>query len=96
MKSLQDSLYNWLTIKIVCEERPDDTAAADTERMFFEILSDEHNISDIHFEKDDVMYYVHYTKGEERNKSRFPCELIEVMLKQIQSEPEKYVNYPED
>jgi hypothetical protein len=96
MKSLQDSLYNWLTIKIVCEDRPDDTAAADTERMFLEILLEEHNISDIQFEKDDVMYYVHYTKGEERSKCRFPRELIEVMLKQIQSEPEKYVNYPED
>ncbi|EWG11797.1 hypothetical protein [Cytobacillus firmus] len=96
MKSLQDSLYNWLTIKIVCEDRPDDTAAADTERMFLEILSEEHYITDIQVEKDDVMYYVHYTKGEDRNKSRFPRELIEVMLKQIQSEPEKYVNYPED
>ncbi|MDM5226377.1 hypothetical protein QUF73_09130 [Cytobacillus sp. NJ13] len=96
MKSLQDSLYNWLTIKIVCDERPDDTAAADTERMFFDILAEEHEISDIEVEKDDVMYFVHYTKGEERKKSRFPRELIEVMLNQIQNEPEKYVNYPEE
>ncbi|WP_436375621.1 hypothetical protein [Cytobacillus sp. BC1816] len=96
MKSLQDSLYNWLTIKIVCDERPDDTAAADTEKMFFDILSEEHRISDIEVEKDDLMYFVHYSKDRERKKSRFPRELIEVMLNQIQNEPEKYVNYPED
>ncbi|WP_026584264.1 hypothetical protein [Bacillus sp. J33] len=96
MKSLQDSLYNWLTIKIVSDNRPDDTAAAETEKMFFDILGDEHQVSDIEVENDEVMYYVHYTKEGERNKTRFPRELIEVMLDQIQTEPEKYVNYPND
>ncbi|GLB60350.1 hypothetical protein [Cytobacillus sp. NCCP-133] len=95
MKSLQDSLYNWLTIKIISDERPDDKAAIDTERMFFEILGDEHQISDLEVAKDEVMYYVHYTKDGERNKTRFPRELIEVMLNQIKNEPEKYVNYPD-
>lgn len=27
MKSLQDALYNWLTIRVVCDARPDDSAA---------------------------------------------------------------------
>ncbi|PWW19807.1 hypothetical protein DFO73_1181 [Cytobacillus oceanisediminis] len=97
MKSLQDSLYNWLTIKIVSDERPDDTAAADTEKMFFNILGDEFHVFNIEIEKDEVMYYVHYdNKDGERNKIRFPRELIEVMLNQIKNEPDKYVNYPED
>ncbi|KON89245.1 hypothetical protein AF332_22160 [Sporosarcina globispora] len=96
MKSLQDSLYNWLTIKIVCDDRPDDTAAADTEKMFYDILMKEHKVAEIEVEKDDLMYYVQYTKDGERNKSRFPRELIEVMLNQIQNEPDKFVNYPVD
>ncbi|KAB2337365.1 hypothetical protein F7731_07070 [Cytobacillus depressus] len=96
MKSLQDTLYNWLTIKIVSLERPDDTAAVETEEMFAAMLRDEHELSNIEIEKDDVMYYVHYDQNGERKKSRFPRELIEVMLNQINSEPEKYVNYPED
>ena len=40
------------------------------------------------------MYYVSYQQGEETKKARFPQELIEVMLKQINQDPEKYENYP--
>lgn len=94
MKSLQDSLYNWLSIKIVSDARPDDTAALETTAMFENILKDEHKLLNIEIEKDEIMYYVHYEQNGERKKSRFPRELIEVMLDQINSEPEKYVNYP--
>lgn len=96
MKSLQDNLYNWLTIKVVSQERPGDTAAAETEKMFEDMLIQEHGLSNIEIEKDEVMYFVHFEQNGERKKSRFPRELIEVMLDQINSEPEKYVNYPED
>ncbi|QED47393.1 hypothetical protein [Cytobacillus dafuensis] len=96
MKSLQDALYNWLTIKIVTDERPSDTAASETEKMFEAMLIDEHRLSNIEIEKDEIMYYVHFDQNGERKKSRFPRELIEVMLNQINLEPEKYVNYPED
>lgn len=96
MNSLQDNLYNWLTIKIVSDERPNDTAAVETEKMFGEMLIQEHGLTNIVIEKDEVMYYVHFDQNGERKKSRFPRELIEVMLNQINSEPEKYVNYPEN
>lgn len=96
MKSLQDSLYNWLTIKIVSDVRPDDKSAADTEKMFAEILAEEHNLLNIEIVKDEIMYYVHYDQNGERKKSRFPRELIEVMLNQINAEPDKFVNYPEE
>lgn len=95
MKSLQDTLYNWLTIKVVKDARPDDTAAADTEKMFGDMLVNEHGLSNIDIEKDEIMYYVHYEQNGETKKSRFPRELIEVMLDQINLEPEKYINYPE-
>lgn len=94
MNSLQDALYNWLTIKVVCDERPDDTAAADTEKMFWEMLIDNHQLSNINIETDAVMYYIHYDHAGERKKARFPRELIEIMLNQINASPEKYENYP--
>jgi hypothetical protein len=93
MKSVQDTLYNWLTIKVVCDARPDDTAARDTLNLFEEMLSDL-NLSNIEVTTDVVMYYVSYQQGEETKKTRFPRELIEVMLQQINQEPEKYENYP--
>jgi hypothetical protein len=94
MKSLQDTLYNWLTIKVVCNERPDDTAAVDTEKMFLDMLTDDHGVSNIEIETDEVMYYLHYDHNGERKKSRYPRELIEIMLNQINEDPEKYENYP--
>lgn len=95
MKTLQDALYNWLSIKIVIDDRPDDTAAVETEQMFMDILIGDHQISNIEVDKDEIMYYVYYDQNGERKKSRFPRELIEVMLDQIKAEPEKYINYPE-
>jgi hypothetical protein len=93
MKSVQDTLYNWLTIKVVCDARPDDTAARDTLNLFEEMLADL-NLSNIEVTTDVVMYYVSYQQGEETKKTRFPRELIEIMLQQINQEPEKYENYP--
>jgi hypothetical protein len=92
---VQDTLYNWLTIKVVCDARPDDTAARDTLNLYEEMLADL-NLSNIEVTTDVVMYYVSYQQGEETKKTRFPRELIEVMLNQINQEPEKYENYPID
>lgn len=94
MQSVQDSLYNWLTIKIVSDARPDDSAAKETKELFEDILLSDHGLSNIEITKDDLMYYVSYTQNNENKKSRFPVELIEVMLNQINNEPEKYINYP--
>lgn len=95
MKSLQDTLYNWLTIKVVVDERPDDTAAVDTEKMFYDMLVEDQGIKNIEVTTDAVMYYVHYDLDGERKSNRFPRELIEVMLNQINESPERYANYPE-
>jgi hypothetical protein len=94
MKSLQDVLYNWLTIKVVCDARPEDTAAQETLEHFDEILKSEYQVAQIEITKDDVMYYLSYEQDEEIKKTRFPRELIEIMLNQINKEPEKYINYP--
>ncbi|WP_043933473.1 hypothetical protein [Bacillus sp. EB01] len=94
MRSVQDTLYNWLTIKVVSDARPDDTAAQETKQMFDEMLVENHGVSDIKIETDEEMYYVHYVREGESKKTRFPRELIEVMLNQINLEPDKFVNYP--
>lgn len=93
MRSLQDTLYNWLTIKVVAEARPDDKSAQDTLQLFESILIDDHKLTDIEVTKEDPMYYVSYIKANEAHKVRFPIELIDVMLEQINNEPEKYHNY---
>jgi hypothetical protein len=94
MRSVQDALYNWLSIKVVCDVRPEDTAAKETLDLFDEIIKDEHQLTNIEITKDDVMYYVSYTHEGESKKTRFPRDLIEVMLNQINQEPDKYCNFP--
>lgn len=94
MKSIQDSLYNWLSIKIVSDDRPDDSAAKKTASLFEEILREEHLVSHLKVTTDEAMYFIHYMQDGEEKSSRFPRELVEVILHQINAEPEKYVNYP--
>lgn len=95
MMSLQDKLYNWLTIKVVVDARPEDTAARDTMNMFEQLLANENGIQSPEVTMDEEMYYVEVHTSEKNKTYRFPRELIEVMLDQISTEPEKYVNYPE-
>lgn len=95
MKSLQDAIYNWLTIRVVLDYRPDDLAAAETEKMFLDILKNEHSLANITVTHDIMMYYVNYEQNGEQKMHRFPRDMVEVMLKQINKEPEKYENYPE-
>ncbi|MBM4764371.1 hypothetical protein [Bacillus sp. B15-48] len=95
MISLQDKLYNWLTIKVVVDARPDDSAAVETKEMFEQLLADEHGIDELEIEVDEEMYSIAVERNGEKKTYRFPRELIEVMIDQINEEPEKYVNYPE-
>lgn len=95
MKSLQDTLYNWLTIKVVADARPDDTAAQETFELFADMLKSDHNVSNIKVEKDELMYFIIFEKDGEEKKARFAAELIDIMYDEIEKEPEKYSNYPE-
>ncbi|MCP8970291.1 hypothetical protein [Ectobacillus ponti] len=95
MRSVQDALYNWLTIKVVAEGRPDDKAAQETYELFDGILRQDHGVSHIEVERreDDEMYYVSYEKDGVSKSTRFPLELIDCYLEQMQREPEKFKNY---
>ncbi|MFZ3588095.1 hypothetical protein ACOI1C_02220 [Bacillus sp. DJP31] len=95
MSSLQDTLYNWLTIKIVADARKDDVSAQETTEMFYDILTKDLALRNIQVEKADQMYLVHYIIGDESKSTKFPIELIDVMLQQMEAEPEKFKNYPE-
>lgn len=96
MKSLQDDLYNWLTIKVVADARPEDTAANETEEFFFSMLKEDHHVEEVSVDKEEGMYYVTYKVAGETKKTRFPVELIDIMHNQIESNPEKYQNYPSE
>ncbi|PFE05855.1 hypothetical protein COE15_03145 [Bacillus cereus] len=90
MRSVQDTLYNWLTIKTVAEARPNDAAAQETYLLFHDMLHEDHQLSDVEVEKKEDMYLVTYKRGGEKHSTRFPVELIDCFLDQMRQEPEKY------
>ncbi|WP_147531846.1 hypothetical protein [Bacillus marasmi] len=97
MKSLQDAFYNWLSIKVVSDARPLDVSAVETTELFATILRDEHGVSNIAITKDDERwYFIDYVKDGEQQSMKFPIDLIDVMLKQIEAEPEKFKIFPEE
>ena len=93
MRSLQDTMYNWLSIKVVCDARPEDTAAIETEKAFYRILEEEYKVSSIQVRREEELYYITYKINDEQLTHRFPCELIDCMLDSINENPQRYKNY---
>lgn len=94
MNNLMDAVYNWLTIRIVYDARPDDTAARDTVRLFEQTLEDDHGVDRYSYKKRDGWYTVEFTKDGIDDQFRFREEMVEVMLKQVLSHPERYEQFP--
>lgn len=90
MKSVQDAIYNWLTIKVIFEGRPNDEAAKETYEMFDSILREDHNVSNIKVEVVEDFYLISFTQGENERTTRFPAEMIDCFLEQVRVNPEKY------
>jgi len=92
MKSIQDALYNWLTIHLVADARPHDAAAHDTAVFFLEILESDFGVTAVNAAKDEMngRYVVEYVCGGEKKAAYFPVELAEALWRQIEAEPEKY------
>ncbi|WP_028398875.1 hypothetical protein [Ectobacillus panaciterrae] len=93
MRSVQDAIYNWLTIKVVAEARFDDQAAQETYELFDDMLRNDYGISKVMVEKLEDMYFITYEIGEQTKTTRFPLELIDCYLDQMNREPEKFKNY---
>lgn len=93
MRSLQDTMYNWLTIKVVCDARPDDAAAIETEKAFYRILEEEYQVSCIQVRQEEELYFITYKLNNEALTYQFSRELIECMLDSINENPQRYRNY---
>ena len=96
MNSLMDAVYNWLTIRIVYDARPEDTAARDTVHLFEQTLEADHGVDRYSYEKKDGWYTVVFTKDGNADELRFREEMVEIMLKQVLSHPERYQQLPSE
>ncbi|WP_078554935.1 hypothetical protein [Bacillus alkalicellulosilyticus] len=86
--NLQDAIYNWLSIKVVSEARPEDQAAKDTYLFFDEMLKEDHHIEKLQISIESPWYIVTYvTTNGEKDTKNYPIELIDALLLSIESEP---------
>ena len=90
MQSVQDALYNWLTIKVIYEARPSDEAAKETYELFDGILKDEHGVNNVQIEVMEDFYLVIFTQNEKERSTRFPIEMIDCFIDQIKMNPDRY------
>lgn len=93
MRSMQDAVYNWLSIQLVADERPDDKSAQDTASFFRQLLKDDHKVEEVLVDRLEDMYLVTCTTVTEERQFRFPPELIDCMYDTIKQEPHKFRNY---
>lgn len=86
--NLHDALLYWLQMKVVAEQRADDRAASETLQFFEVVLTEDHSLSNVHItSSDEHMYYISYEKDGEVKAQRFPRELVEKLLDDINSNP---------
>ncbi|MGD6818401.1 hypothetical protein ACQCVE_15175 [Metabacillus sp. 113a] len=93
MRSLQDALYNWLSIKVVALDRPDDLSAAETAALFESVLKEDHGINQLSYKMEEGLYWITCLQNGKEYRTRFPAELIDVMKDQMRREPDRYRNY---
>lgn len=86
--NFNDALLYWLQIKVVAEQRADDRAASETLKFFEVVLKEDHELQHVHVSSvDDDMYYIEYEKDGEVKSQRFPRELVDKLLEDINSNP---------
>jgi hypothetical protein len=85
---LEDALFNWLQIKVVADGRPDDSAAHETVQFFQDILTEDHNVTDLQVEGTDAtMYQLRFEVDGKSKIQMFDREAVDKLLMDIQSEP---------
>lgn len=84
---LEDALFNWLQIKYVAEQRPQDQAAQETYQFFSQILKEDHQLEEIEVSVEKGMYLVQYSKHGKREAQRYPKEFVHQLLIDIEAEP---------
>ncbi|EIT84935.1 hypothetical protein A374_12850 [Fictibacillus macauensis ZFHKF-1] len=82
-----DALFNWLSIKKVAEQRPADEAASDTLSFFTELLTEDHQTSQLHVLQKDGWYIVTGDYNGEAFQKQFRTELVDALWQSIEAEP---------
>lgn len=93
VNSLKDVIYNWLSIKLVVELRPFDSAARETLSMFEEILLGDFQAKVNTVNLREGFYFVELESNGEEIEFQFPKDYVSMMVRQIENHSEKYQTF---
>lgn len=82
-----DAIFNWLQIKHVAEQRPDDLAAQDTYKFFTSVLMEDHKLAELNTEMEAGMYIVKFIENGTPGEKKFPAEFVHQLYIDISNEP---------
>lgn len=85
--TLEDVMFNWLQMRYVVEQRPDDKAAYDTYAFFTDILEQDHGLANIQVASEGPVYKVSYVLDHSNESKTFPIEFVHQLLHDIAKEP---------
>lgn len=85
--TLDDAIFNWLQIRYVAEQRPEDGAAKETLQFFSEMLEEDFKLQNIVVQTDDGMYVVSFVHEGKQQEKRHPIEFVHQLYIDIESEP---------
>ena len=88
--SLHDVLFNWLQLRLVVDQRPDDEAAIDSLNHINDILKQVHQASVLSAAKADDRYQVTYQVSGKEESQFFSSSEAEILLQFINENPERY------
>ncbi len=85
---LEDTLFNWLQIQIVANERPDDNAARETVEFFRTALAEDHGVEEVEvIDISEDMLQVHYAVSGEKKHRSYDREFAYQLLHDINGNP---------
>jgi len=90
MNSLNQAIYNWLTIKLVADGRKEDFAAKETVSLFEEILHSEYKVFNKELMINDRFYIVNVDTSEGKKTFQFSKDVAESLLNFIEQHEEKF------
>lgn len=79
MRSLQDTVYNYMTIKVLLDQNPEDHAAIETCAFFAEMMRENYSAHFVSYEVVDEEYIVMIKVEENERKFTFPSDMIDYM-----------------
>ncbi|WP_219637812.1 hypothetical protein [Cohnella sp. CFH 77786] len=81
--SLMDALFYWLQMRLVCDSRPEDSAARETAAFFAQILSEDHGLVSFSVTSaDETKIYVAYRTADGTERTVwFDREAAEQLVK---------------